>query len=117
LNQKHVHGHHFNQLWFLRPFKFLVDHVFYLVENFHQSHLNQIHDWQELNRLHFHFHHFDQLWFYRMLHSWIGMFFIMSRSLFNSCSVEKGINLNQRLGHKDEHPIESSARWISQRNW
>jgi hypothetical protein len=41
--------------------------VFHFVDHFHQSHLNQIHTWHELNLMHFHLHHFNQFWFQGML--------------------------------------------------
>jgi hypothetical protein len=47
--------------------KFLDQNVFYFVNHFHQSHLNQIHDWHKLDHLHFIKHHFNQSWFQTML--------------------------------------------------
>jgi hypothetical protein len=47
--------------------KFLDHLVFQIVSHFHQSHLNQIRTWHELNRLHFHLHHLNQSWFQGML--------------------------------------------------
>jgi acyl dehydratase len=47
----------------------LVRNAFLFVNHFHQSHLNQIHNWNELNHQHFHGHHFNQSWFHGMLNS------------------------------------------------
>jgi hypothetical protein len=49
-----------NQFWFQEMLKFLDQADFHLVNHFHQSHLNQIHTWHELNHMHFHIHHFNQ---------------------------------------------------------
>jgi hypothetical protein len=47
--------------------KFLDQNVFQIVNHFHQSHLNSIHDWHKLNQEHFHIHHFNQFRFRTML--------------------------------------------------
>jgi hypothetical protein len=49
--------------------KFLDQNVFSVVYYFHQSHLNQIHIWRDLNRKHFMDYHFNQLEFREMFNS------------------------------------------------
>jgi hypothetical protein len=48
-----------NQFWFQEILKFLDQNVFHFVNHFHQSHLNQIHIWHELNRKHSIIHRFN----------------------------------------------------------
>jgi hypothetical protein len=47
--------------------QFLVQNVFQIVNHFYQSHLNRIHNWDELIHLHFMNHRLNQFWFQTVL--------------------------------------------------
>jgi hypothetical protein len=49
-----------NQSWFRAMLSLLDYTVFYIVNHFHQSHLNQMHICHTLHGLHFNLHHFNQ---------------------------------------------------------
>ena len=46
-----------------------IKNVSHIVNHFHQSNLNQIHIWHELNLKYFMDHHLNQSWFRKMLNS------------------------------------------------
>jgi hypothetical protein len=74
---------HSTQCW-----NYWIRIVFYLVNHFHQSHLNQIHVWQELNQRHFRAHHFNQIWFQ-------VMFKFLDQNVFHVVNHSHQFHLNQ----------------------
>jgi hypothetical protein len=90
--------------------KFLDRTVFRVVNHFHQSHLNHIHTWHELNQKHFHVHHFNQSWFQGMLK--LSMILYLTMYLYHLSTRHPHTSAIPRIyAFLDSKKLESLCEW------